>query len=245
MAYGFVALLNLVAAWFASRSGVSLAGANGASSSGVGATASGRAWDLVRKITKCLLMPLLLVAFLGAGFSWTFVAAIMLCWLGDVALLRKQEPLFFRLGLVGFLLGHVFYAITFLNWVMRRGHAGIGSGLNIPALIASIIIAVPLCWAILKLVDASVEMRVPVAAYTVVILAMAITSLQLMLAMPPGAASLIFAGSLVFMLSDTVMAYLLFHGQPRYFNVITMIPYILAQFLIVLGAISLSNAYLI
>jgi hypothetical protein len=63
------------------------------------------------------------------------------------------------------------------------------------------------------------------------------SALQLMIARLDFAGILIFAASVVYLFSDTFMAYLLFHGKPKHFNVITMIPYIIAQGGIVMGLV--------
>jgi len=40
---------------------------------------------------------------------------------------------------------------------------------------------------------------------------------------------LLFAGSIVFIFSDVFMTYLAFGKKPKYFNALTMLPYIIAQ----------------
>jgi uncharacterized membrane protein YhhN len=178
--------------------------------------------EALRKITKICLMPALLVFYLmGAGqILVAVIAAIIFSWAGDILLINKDKPLFFKLGLAAFLLGHVFYIIAFLT---------LAGGVNILALAISAVIAVPMGVALLKLLDAKAPMKVPVAAYAVVIILMSMAALQLMLARPGFAGILLFASSIVYLFSDTFMAYLLFHGKPKYFNVITMVPYIIAQ----------------
>jgi len=151
---------------------------------------------------------------------------------GRCAVIRKEEPKFLRLGLGAFLLGHVFYIIAFLT---------LAGGIQVGALLGSILVAIPLCVVLLRLISATTEMRVPVAVYAVVIFAMSIAALQLLLSHPFGATATIFIGSLVFMFSDTMMAYLLFHNRPKQFNFITMVPYIIAQALIILGLVTLAR----
>jgi len=55
---------------------------------------------------------------------------------------------------------------------------------------------------------------------------MSMAALQLMLARLGFAGIIVFSASIIYLFSDTFMAYLLFHGKPKYFNLITMIPYI-------------------
>ena len=184
----------------------------------------------VRKISKCCLMPALLVFYFleTERVYFPIIAALVFSWAGDFLLINKDKPVFFRLGLAAFLVSHVFYIIAFL---------ALAGSFNIPALIVSAVIAIPLTLALLKLLNASPPMKIPVAAYAVVIILMSMSALQLMLACLSFAGILIFAASLVYLYSDTYMAYLLFHGKPRYFNFITMIPYIIAQGGIVMGLV--------
>ena len=182
----------------------------------------------LRKLTKCLLMPTLLVFYLlqTEHVYLMVVAAIVLSWAGDAFLIKKDKPLFFRLGLVAFLLSHVFYIIAFLQ---------LTASFNLIALVISVVVVIPLTIIVLKKVNAPKPMKIPVAVYAATIMMMSMAALQLMLASPFLPALLIFVGSLVFIYSDSYMAYLLFGKKPKHFNVITMIPYIIAQGCIIMG----------
>jgi len=175
-------------------------------------------------------MPALLVFYLLGKETILFpiVAALVFCWAGDILLINKDKPVFFKLGLAAFLVGHIFYIIAFL---VIAGH------INYTVLLISAIIALPATLVILKLLNADPPMKIPVAVYAVVIMLMSMAALQLMLAECGFPGILIFAASLIFLFSDTFMAYLLFHGKPKYFNVITMIPYIVAQGGIIIGLV--------
>jgi len=184
----------------------------------------------LRRISKICLMPALLAFyFLGVERILVFViAALILSWAGDIFLINKEKQIFFQLGLAAFLASHIFYSIAFLT---------LAGSVNFPALIISVVIAIPLGLAILKLLNAKAPMKIPVTAYTVVIILMSMSALQLMIAYLSSAGILIFSSSLVYIFSDTFMAYFLFNGKPRYFNFITMIPYILAQGGIIMGLV--------
>jgi len=184
----------------------------------------------LRKITKCLLMPALLVFYIFASEQIDFlvIAALVFSCAGDVLLIKKDKEIFFKLGLAAFLISHVFYLVAFLI---------MAAGLNYLALIISVIIAVPVVLIILKLLKASPKMKIPVIAYAVVIVLMSLAALQLMLAHPGFASMIVFAASLIYIFSDSFMAYLLFNGKPKYFNFITMLPYIIAQGGIIIGLV--------
>ena len=69
----------------------------------------------LRKVTKCLLMPILaLIYYLGCSkekFSKVILLAIFFGYLGDVFLIIEN---LFLLGVASFLIGHLLYIITFL-----------------------------------------------------------------------------------------------------------------------------------
>jgi len=183
-------------------------------------------------------MPALLVYYIigvGVGnINFLIPAAIIFSWGGDALLINKDKPIFFKLGLASFLISHIFYIIAFLGMAAGR--------LNYLALIISAVVAIPVIIFILKLVKAPKPMKIPVAAYAIVIMLMSMAALQLMLASGFNFAGiLIFAASVVFIFSDSFMAYLLFNGKPKHYNVITMIPYIIAQAGIIMGVVFMSN----
>ena len=187
-----------------------------------------RFWEPARKATKAALMPVLLIYYIETANNTLIVAiiAIVFSWLGDIFLIRKEEPKFFRLGLVAFLLSHVFYIVTLA--LMTRGF-------HIPALVVSIAVALVAELLLPKIINPPKAMRGAVIVYGIVILAMCVYALQYMLSgLSPGSI-LLFAGSIVFVFSDTLMTYLSFGNKPKYFNAITMLPYIIAQGLIIFG----------
>ena len=187
-----------------------------------------RFWEKTRKSTKAALMPVLLAYYIVASANLLAVAivAIAFSWLGDIFLIRKEEPKFFRLGLVAFLLGHVFYIVTIV--LMTQS-------LNIPALVVSVCVALVAEIFLPKIIKAPKAMRGAVIVYGIVILAMSVCALQYMLSFFSLGPVLLFAGSVIFIFSDTLMTCLSFGKKPKYFNAITMLPYIVAQALIVFG----------
>ena len=187
-----------------------------------------RFWEGMRKITKAVLMPILLIYYIvtSANLLVAALIAIVFSWLGDFFLIRKEEPKFFRLGLVAFLLSHVFYIVT-LVLITRSFH--------IPALIVSIGVALVAEFFLPKIINPPRAMRGAVIVYGIVILAMSVYALQYMLSALTLGSVLLFAGSIIFIFSDTLMTYLSFGKKPKYFNAITMLPYIIAQGLIIFG----------
>ena len=187
-----------------------------------------RFWGAARKFTKAALLPVLLIYYCLAAQNFLTVAlvAIVFSWLGDILLIRKDEPKFFRLGMVAFLLSHVFYTIALI--AMTRG-------LHVPVLVGSIVVALVAELILPRIINPPKAMRAAIIVYGVVILAMSVCALQYMVSNPSPGSVLLFAGSIIFIFSDVLMTYLAFGQKPKYFDAITMLPYIVAQGLIVFG----------
>jgi len=183
---------------------------------------------LFQGILKGCLMPLVLAVYIfGAEkILLSIVLALVLGWMGDILLLKSSIPRFFIMGLASFLLGHVCYIIAMY---------GFAHPLHIPALVISIAVAACLGILIFKIVRPPAEMKIPVIAYEITIMTMAIFALQLFLAQGSTFGALVLAGSLCFVVSDFTLAYDTFRKGPKYASFIIMITYIAAQFLITLG----------
>ena len=185
-------------------------------------------WNVARGVTKCLLMPVLVAYYCirADGPLVVAILAIVFSWLGDAILLGKNNPNIFRLGMAAFLLSHAFYIATLIGLTHRW---------NIPVLIISIIVALAAEIALPRIIKPPPGMRIPILVYGVAILAMSICALQYALSTPSAPSIALFVGSLIFIFSDALLAYLSFGRKPKYFNAITMPPYIIAQVLIVIG----------
>ncbi|MCL1849798.1 MAG: lysoplasmalogenase [Bacteroidetes bacterium] len=178
---------------------------------------------------KGCLVPLILAVYLSGANTilLTIILALVFGWLGDIFLLKISNLLCFRLGLASFLLGHILYIVTMITYAQP---------FNIIVLIISIIVAIGYGIISFKMVQPSPDMRIPVIAYETILLAMAIFALQLFLAQGGKFGALVFAGSLFFVASDTMLAFATF--RKKALNVPVMITYIAAQLLIILGFVA-------
>jgi len=190
--------------------------------------AAWRFWTRARQVAKGLLLPVLLVYYCLAAHTVlaAVIVAIVFSWLGDLLLLRKDDPKYFRGGMVAFMLSHVFYLVALVS-LTSSWHVGV--------LVASIVVALIAEVFLPRLINPPKAMFVPIVVYGVVILAMSVVALQYALSAPGVWSSGLFVGSLVFVFSDVLMTFLAYGRRPKYFDAITMLPYIVAQGLIVLG----------
>lgn len=163
-----------------------------------------------RTLLKTGSIVLLALLAMLAGGPFLLVAALLICAVGD-ALLAQDGDQYFLGGLVAFLLGHLVYIALFLAVA-----AGLGTGmatllgepwralLVLAAFVATGALAVRLLPAIGE------ELRLPVIAYAVAILAMLAAAATLPLPM-------VVAGAALFFVSDAILAaerFLLEEGSP-------------------------------
>jgi uncharacterized membrane protein YhhN len=147
--------------------------------------------------------PLASLGFIGVGLSrlsgtdlldTTFIAALVLCAIGDVCLLGKSRPLFLA-GLVSFLLGHVCYALLFF----------LHGSLDLAPVAVSALVWGPLAVVVYRWLRPSLPrpMVGPVVAYIAIISVMILfaTTAAVFRGQP-----LWFAGALLFYVSDLFVA---------------------------------------
>lgn len=193
----------------------------------------------LRYITRPLLMPVLIAFYLlGAGKltrrDWLVVMALVFSWFGDLALMSAAgDKNLFLLGLVGFLIAHIFYINAYIlvrdrsaDMILRRK-----PWISIPLL------AYLLCLISLILPVLTMDMKIPVAIYTLVIGAMVISALNRYKRVGDSSFALVFAGALIFMISDSLIAVNTFlcHGTLPLAGLWIMSTYIAGQYLIAKG----------
>ena len=147
--------------------------------------------------------PVAAAGFIGAALAagaldspyghWV-LAALGLCWFGDVFLIPRSAPRIFQAGILSFLLGHAVYARAF---ALR----GLDPGLFMPVAVVALVAGL---WALRWLrPHVPPEMRIPVYSYMAVI--------SLMVICAAGAAGSaggprILLGALMFYASDLSVA---------------------------------------
>jgi uncharacterized membrane protein YhhN len=131
-----------------------------------------------------------------------------------------------RIGLFFFLLGQLLYIISLLFYIET---------IHTLPLVLCIAAALPMCPGVYRLAQPRKGMRRSVIAYSIVIETMGVLALQLMLNQRGPYGIMVFAGSLLFMLSDAILGYFTFHALPRRGKFYVMLPYILAQAAIITG----------
>ncbi|MHA1198066.1 MAG: lysoplasmalogenase [Candidatus Heimdallarchaeaceae archaeon] len=190
----------------------------------------------IRYVTKPLLIPMLLAFYVVANTSinWWVVVALIGGFLGDVFLMLpdpKKKRVWLRVGLVSFLLGHIFYIVAFILISQNFSHYRWWSiFLAIPFVIGAIIVHP-------RLTKHTGDMTIAVTAYIVIIGLMGISSTFLLGLGTTTGFILIYIGAWLFVISDILNGIAKFVVQFNYERVITMLTYILGQLLLILGLI--------
>lgn len=190
----------------------------------------------IRYISKPLLMPLLALYYLFATFDingW-IVAGILGGFVGDVCLMipdPKGTKKFFRIGLIAFLLGHIFYVIAFIQ------AAGDFAGYQWWSIFLAIPYVVIGAYTYPRLIKHTGKMTIPVTVYLIVIVLMGVSTSLLWGIRAPFGVGIAMIGALVFMISDTINAFNRFAKPIPNERLYTMSSYLIGQFLLVLGYI--------
>ncbi len=166
----------------------------------------------------------LVVGALDTTYGVTIFVGLVLSMAGDVLLIPDHNPKAFKAGLGSFLLGHVAYAFAFVSL-----------GLDLQATGIAAVAAIAASWGVLRWLMPHVEagMRVPVQAYVAVISCMLVASVGCAVehARPD-----IFAGALLFYLSDFAVARDRF-VSPGFWNGAWGLPfYFIAQLILAYGS---------
>jgi len=192
-------------------------------------------------ITKPLLMPLLAIYLLLRTNTinsnlkgWIFLA-LFFSWAGDIFLLFEERGSnFFLFGLSAFLVAQVFYIVFFHNIRMREYIRGNALLLLLVIVYYSILINV--------LSPYLGNMKLPVRIYGVVLSFMVMLAMHTMLGKNKKAALWMTMGAILFVVSDSLLAFNKFFSPFNNAGVIIMLTYGLAQLFITEGAVRYINS---
>ncbi|MEG1523509.1 MAG: lysoplasmalogenase [Clostridia bacterium] len=182
----------------------------------------------LRRISKCLLMPLLACwyFFAAQAFSPLVFAGILCGFLGDAFLIVPEKSWTFICGLASFSAGHICY----IGYMLGQ--------LNMPPNLLLVILSsfvylfgiactMKSLWPTLPKL-----MFAPCLFYMLLISFMSLCALLFAIEQGTFTASLVFIGSLLFVVSDSILSYVTFRKRISYRYVIVMGTYILAQTMI-------------
>ncbi len=161
--------------------------------------------------------------------------ALIFSWIGDVVLMfQSLNPLFFMGGLTAFLIGHIIYIILF-NKEKRQVLNKNSRFLRIGSLSIMLYLIVMLS----LLLPHLGAMRLPVTVYALTISLMLWTAVIGYTEWESPANAWIMTGAILFVLSDSILAFNKFYQPIWLASFFIMVTYLAAQYAIVVGVLKL------
>lgn len=181
--------------------------------------------DILVYIAKPLLMiTLFWYYYMNARtLNTLFIWGLVFSFLGDILLIGEGEVMFI-LGLLFFLIAHIFYIMMVLKWLQR------------PTITMIFFASIPYALIFIALMNILYrglgEMRIPVIVYAITISLFGIASLIHYFQNRKWRSIVLVAGVIIFILSDAILALNLFYEPRSYYPIMIMTTYVLAQYLI-------------
>ena len=191
--------------------------------------------DMLRSISKPLLMPVLAIYFLTQtrrAFTplkaW-IILALGFSWLGDILLMfEERNSTFFLLGLSAFFVAQVSYIVFFHNIRMKeyiRGNALL------------LLVVIVYYFILISIISPHLgNLKLPVRIYGVVLSFMVMLAMHTTFSKNKRAGRWMMIGAILFVASDSLLAFNKFYSSFDYAAVIIMLTYGLAQLFITVGA---------
>jgi uncharacterized membrane protein YhhN len=191
-------------------------------------------------IAKSLLIPSLAAFYYITSKSRTqsvsnlLLLTLLLSWIGDIILMMKGDQ-YFMLGLIAFLLAHITYIFVY------RQHRNKNQGESLQG-VQRIRFAFPIVLAgaglVVILYPHLGALQIPVMIYALVITVMTLNALFRYGRTNGKSFVMVFAGAILFMASDSILAVSKFIEPLFISGFWIMLTYVLAQFLIVQGLLA-------
>lgn len=180
--------------------------------------------DKLAFVSKPFLITTLVIIYLISVKkpNFWFVSALFFSFWGDVLLLFKEQ--FFVFGLASFLLAHILYIKITLSLVKITSHKKILS-VSLPFVIFLI--------SFLSLLNDNLgEMQIPVITYGIIISLFGTVALLNYVQEKSTANLWLFLGAIIFIISDSLIAINKFYAPNEMYQLLIMLTYIIAQYLI-------------
>jgi uncharacterized membrane protein YhhN len=189
---------------------------------------------------KPLILPILMII---VAFSENFptkkilLTALLFSWIGDIILLFSDKgELYFIFGLVSFLVSHLVYIVLFNKQQTTRENDN-----KVQFWIGVFLILGYFTFMIFTLFPKLGPLKIPVLVYAIVITTMLFFAFKGSLKWVIPANNYILIGAIVFVSSDSILAFNKFYSPIEHASFYIMATYCLAQYLIVTGILKLNT----
>jgi uncharacterized membrane protein YhhN len=197
--------------------------------------------EWLQYVSKPLIIPALVFHFLCLAeprnyFSGKWVVVgLLFSWIGDVLLMFvAKNEIFFLLGLASFLIAHIFYIVFFHQLRVKEKVK--------PKPLLLVVVVIYYAGLISWLSPYLADMKIPVYIYGIVISFMFMLAMHMLYIKNKVAGQWMMVGALLFVASDSVLAFNKFYQPFEMAGIIIMVTYGLAQLFIVEGATRYINS---
>jgi len=189
---------------------------------------------------KPCLLPLLFYAVVQSenfeNKKW-LLAALLFSWIGDCILMFSHKgKLYFILGLVAFLLAHILFIVLFAK--QKSAYVSFKKPLFWIGFICATVYLAAMSW---FLIPSLGDLILPVIVYALTITIMLKMALKGTFDWTRNSKYLVFIGAVVFVVSDSILAFDKFHSPIASASYSIMITYLIAQFCITYGILKLNQ----
>jgi uncharacterized membrane protein YhhN len=189
---------------------------------------------------KPFLIPFLL---LGVYFHSDFpskkflLTALTFSWFGDIILLfADRDEMYFIIGLIAFLLSHITYILLFNKQIKPKNTKNKAVfWMGVTAIIMYLIVMIAM------LLPSLGDLTIPVFVYALVISTMLLFAFKGFLIWKTPANWYILTGAVIFVSSDSILAFNKFYKPLVLSSFLIMLTYLVAQYLIVSGILKLNQ----
>lgn len=188
---------------------------------------------------KPLLLPgLLLATNESSNFptkKWLLLA-LTFSWIGDVVLMfADKAEIYFILGLVSFLIGHILFIVLFIKQDTLNKPNKLVFGIGILAVAAYLYTMLTI------LLPTLGDLKIPVTVYAFIISLMLTMAIRGALTWRNPMNILILNGAIAFVTSDSILAINKFFNPLPNASLLIMSTYLIAQYLITFGVLKLNG----
>ncbi len=195
--------------------------------------------DEIAWYLKPILLPfLILETYSSENFKTKnlLLSALFFSWIGDIILMFADKgELYFIFGLVSFLIAHIIFILLFTKQEKEN------TTTNKLFWVGLIIVGIYLFGMLSLLYPSLGDLKIPVTVYAITISTMLLMAIKGYFNWSKPNNLTVLLGALIFVSSDSILAINKFHSELPKSGFLIMITYIVAQFLITKGILSLNR----
>jgi uncharacterized membrane protein YhhN len=192
--------------------------------------------QILMDVSKPLIAPFLAGYYVASSVPYRSIPlmmALLASWIGDVSLMFVgYSQAWFMAGLAAFLIGHIFFIISYRQFRWESDENGL---MPVQKIRFSLPVVLAGTGLIVILYPALDGLKFPVVIYAVAIIVMVMNAIFRFGRTNPKSFWFVLIGAILFMASDSILAINKFVGEIEMGGVWIMLTYIAAQFLIVEG----------